>query len=87
MKLRLPAGGMHQEWGCLIDLLEQDKARELEALAADCSWCDVQAAEAFEMGFAELVDWSVAETDVLVLVNDNYLVCIPRQLYNPAAVC
>ena len=26
MELRIPAGGMYQEWGCLIDLLEQDKA-------------------------------------------------------------
>ena len=26
---------MYQEWDCLIDLLEQDKATELEKLASD----------------------------------------------------
>ena len=81
MELRIPAGGMYQEWDCLIDLLEQDKAKELEALAADCGWREVQPVEASEMGFAELVNWSVADTDVLVLVNESFLVCIPRGLY------
>lgn len=85
MELRIPAGGMYQEWDCLIDLLEQDKAKELETLAADCGWREVQPAEASEMGFAELVDWSVAATDVLVLVNESFLVCIPRGLYIAAA--
>ena len=85
MELRIPAGGMYQEWDCLIDLLEQDKAKELEMLAADCGWREVQPAEASEMGFAELVDWSVGETDVLVLVNESFLVCIPRGLYIAAA--
>ena len=28
-ELTTPAGGMYQEWDCLIDLLEQDKATEL----------------------------------------------------------
>lgn len=35
MELRISAGGMYQEWNSLIDLLEQDKAKELEVLAAD----------------------------------------------------
>ena len=38
------------------------RQKQLEALAADCGWREVQAAEASEMGFAELVDWSVADT-------------------------
>ena len=85
MELRIPAGGMYQEWDCLIDLLEQDKAKEREALTADCGWREVQPAETSEMGFAELLDWSVATTDVLVLVNESFLVCIPRGLYIAAA--
>ena len=80
-KLTIPAGGMYQEWDCLIDLLEQDKATELEKLASDSGWREVKASEAESMGFNELVEWSVAETDVLVLIDDNFLVCIPKKLY------
>jgi hypothetical protein len=65
MELRIPAGDMCQEWDCLIDLLEQDKAKDMEMLVADCGWREVQAAEVSEMGFAELVDWSLAETGIL----------------------
>ena len=77
----IPAGGMYQEWDCLIDLLEQDKATELEKLASDSGWREVNPNEAESMGFNELVEWSVAETDVLVLIDDNFLVCIPKKLY------
>lgn len=72
---------MYQEWDCLIDLLEQDKATELEKLASDNGWREVKPSEAESMGFNELVEWSVAETDVLVLIDDNFLVCIPKKLY------
>ena len=77
----IPAGGMYQEWDCLIDLLEQDKATELEKLASDSGWREVKPSEAESMGFSELVEWSVAETDVLVLIDENYLVCIPKKFY------
>lgn len=80
-ELTIPAGGMYQEWDCLIDLLEQDKATELEKLASDSGWREVKPSEAESMGFNELVEWSVAETDVLVLIDDNFLVCIPKKLY------
>ena len=72
---------MYQEWDCLIDLLEQDKATELETLASRNGWREVHPNEANDMGFNELVEWSVAETDVLVLIDDNFLVCIPKKLY------
>jgi hypothetical protein len=80
-ELTIPTGGMYQEWNHLIDLLEQDKARELEKLASDNGWREVKPSEAESMGFNELVEWSVAETDVLVLIDDNFLVCIPKKLY------
>ena len=34
--------------------------------------------QAKEMGFGELAEWSVPETDVLVLIDDNYLVCLHK---------
>ena len=80
-KLIVPAGGMYQEWDCLIDLLEQDKATELEKLASDSGWREVKPSEAENMGFNELVEWSLPEADVLVLIDENYLVCIPKKLY------
>ena len=80
-ELTIPAGGMYQEWDCLIDLLEQDKATEIEKLASDNGWREVKPSEAESMGFSELVEWSLPETDVLVLIGENYLVCIPKKLY------
>ena len=80
-ELRIPAGGMYQEWMSLIDLLDQDKAVELERLAANNGWREVQPYEAESMGFNELVEWSVKETDILALIDENYLVCIPKNLY------
>ena len=79
--LKIPSGGMYQEWDCLIDLLEQDKATELEKLASDSGWREVKPSEAESMGFNELVEWSLPETDVLVLIDENYLVCISKKLY------
>ena len=78
-ELTIPAGGMYQEWDCLIDLLEQYKATELEKLASDSGWREVKPSEAESMGFNELVEWSLPETDVLI--DENYLVCIPKKLY------
>ena len=77
-ELRIPAGGMYQEWMSLIDLLEHDKAEELERLVANNGWREGQPDEAESMGFEELVNWSKPETDVLVLVGDNYLVCLNK---------
>ena len=73
--LTIPKGGMYQEWMNLIDLVEEDTAPKLETLAAQKGWRKVLPEEALEVGFEELVNWSKAETDVLVLVGDDYLVC------------
>lgn len=77
-ELRISAGGMYQEWMSLIDLLDQGTAVELERLAANNGWREVQPKEALNMGFEELVNWSKHETDVLVLVGDDYLVCLNK---------
>ena len=76
-----PAGGMYQEWSCLMDLVEEDTAKSLEQLANMKGWREVQVDEAKEMGFSELAEWSVPETDVLVLIDDNYLVCLHKEEY------
>ena len=73
--LTIPAGGLYQERMSLIDLVEEDTAKKLNEIAAKDGWREVQPKEALDMGFEELVNWSKPETDVLVLVGDDYLVC------------
>lgn len=76
--IRVPAGGMYQEWMSLIDLVEEDTAKKLNEIAAPKGWREVQPKEALDMGFEELVSWSKPENDVLVLVGDDYLVCLNK---------
>lgn len=45
---------MYQEWDCLIDLLEQDKATELEKLASDSGWREVKPSEAEKHGIQRI---------------------------------
>ena len=76
--LTIPIGGMYQEWMSLIDLVEEDTAKKLNEIAAKDGWREVQSKEALNMGFEELVNRSKPETDVLVLVGDDYLVCLNK---------
>ena len=76
--LKIQAGGMYQEWMGLIDLVKDDIAQKLNDVAVKDGWRELQPNEAIEMGFEELVNWSKQETDVLVLVGDTYLVCLPK---------
>lgn len=84
--LSIPIGGMYEEWGCLIDLVEEDTAKMLEMLAQTEGWREVKREEVADMGFDELLDWSVPKTDVLVLIGDNYLICLNRDYYQ-SSVC
>ena len=77
--LTIPIGGMYQEWMSLIDLVEEDTAKKLNEIATKDGWREVQPKEALNMGFEELVNWSKPETDVLVLVGDDYLVCLNKE--------
>jgi len=76
--LKIVPGGMYQEWSCLIDLVDDETAKSLERLANLKGWREIQALEAKEMGFEELVEWSIPETDRLVLIDNNYLVCMHK---------
>ena len=76
--LTIPAGGMYQEWMNLIDLVGEDAAKKLNEIASKDGWREVHPKAAVDMGFDELVNWSKPETDVLVLVGDDYLVCLNK---------
>lgn len=77
--ITIPSGGMYQEWSHLIDLIEVDTAKKLERLANTKGWCKVKSSEAIDMGFGELSNWSMPETDELVLIDNNYLVCLHKE--------
>ena len=77
--LSIPTGGMYQEWMSLIDLVEENTAKKLNEIATKDGCSEVQPKDALNMGFAELVNWSKPETDVLVLVGDDYLVCLNKE--------
>lgn len=76
--IKIPSGGMYQEWNSLMDLVEEETSMALEQLANTKGWREVQAVEAKEMGFGELAEWSVPETDALVLIDDTFLVCLRK---------
>ena len=82
--LTIPAGGMYQEWMNLIDLVGEDAAKKLNEIASKDGWREVHPKEAVDMGFEELVNWSKPETDVLVLVGDDYLVCLNKEAVKAA---
>ncbi len=72
---------MYEEWDCLIDLVEEDTAKWLENLAQSKGWREVKREEVANMGFDELLDWSVPEADILVLIGNEYLVCLNKNDY------
>lgn len=77
---------MYEEWGCLIDLVEENTAKLLEEVAKSKGWREVTREEVANQGFDELLEWSVPETDVLVLIGNEYLVCFNKDDYN-SSVC
>ena len=72
---------MYEEWYCLMDLVEADTAKWLEGMAQNKGWREVKRDEVSNMGFDELLDWSVPQTDVLVLIGNEYLVCLNKEEY------
>ena len=43
--ITIPAGGMYQEWSCLMVLVKEDTAKTLEQLANAKGWRELQADE------------------------------------------
>ena len=84
--LSIPPGGMYEEWECLIDLVEENTAKWLENIAQRKGWREVKRDEVANMGFDELLDWSIPDTDVLVLIGDKYLMCLNKDDYQ-SSIC
>ena len=82
--ISIPSGGMFQEWMSLMDLVEEDTAKRLNEVAVKDGWREAHPQEALDMGFEELVNWSRFETGVLILVGDDYLVCLNKEAIKAA---
>lgn len=80
--LDIAKGGVYQQKHCLLDLVNEDMANALMQLAGTKGWREVQTDEAKENGFVELAEWAMPETDVLILIDDRYLVCLNRSMKN-----
>ncbi len=78
-KLIIPEGGMYQEWMCLSDVVTKMCAKKLERLSVQKGWEILTTDEAINYGYEELANWSFSDTDLLVLIGDKYLVCIPKK--------
>lgn len=50
---------MYEECEHLIDLVEEDTAKRLGGLAQSKGWLEVKREEVLDMGFNELLAWSV----------------------------
>lgn len=79
--IKIPVGGMYEELGCLIDLVEEDTAQWLESIAQSKGWREVKREQVANMDFDELLNWSVPDTDVLVLIDNEYLMCLNKNDY------
>ena len=85
-QLLIPVGGMYEEWGCMMDLVDEVASKRLMVLAQKGEWCEVRRDELIDCGFDELLDWSMPESDVLVLIDDKYLVCLNKNDYQLSQV-
>lgn len=70
-------GSMYQEWEGLMDVVLPQTASDLLLLSKN-GYREVSQEEAEELGYNEIAHWSNPSTDVLILVADMYMICLPR---------
>ena len=78
MDLKIREGYCYQVINNLLDVTTPFTAGILMNLASSKGAVEVSQENAENRGFGELVKWSEPETDTLVLIDDNYLVCMPK---------
>jgi len=67
----------------LLNITTPSTANMLTKLAALKGAIKISKEEALDRGFEELANWSMPESDLLYLINDSILVCLPikREAY------
>ena len=77
MKLRIKEGYCYQVIDKLLNKMTPSTANKLSKLASSKWVFEISKEDALKRGFEELVNWSKPE-DFLVLVGDDYLVCLNK---------
>ena len=79
MVLKIEEGYCYQVIDRLLDVTTPYKARMLSKLATTKGAVEITKGDAIERGFDELANWSMPEHDLLYVIDDYILVCIPKE--------
>ena len=78
MVLKIEEGYCYQVIDRLLDVTTPSRARMLSKLATIKGAVEITKGDAIERGFDELANWSMPEHDLLYVIDDYILVCIPK---------
>lgn len=78
MELRIKEGYCYQAINNLLDVTTPSTARMFMKLALSKGAVEITKGDAIERGFDELANWSMPEHDLLYVIDDYILVCIPK---------
>jgi hypothetical protein len=80
MELRIKEGYCYQVIDGLLDVTTPSTSNMLNKLALTKGAIEVSKEFAIDRGFDELANWSAPEHDRLFVINDNILVCLPKEV-------
>lgn len=78
MELRIKEGYCYQVINNLLDVTTPSTARMLMKLATSKGAVQMSKDDALDRGFEELANWSMPEHDMLYIIDDCILVCLPQ---------
>lgn len=78
MELRIIEGYCYQIIDRLLNVTTTSTASMLKKLASTMGAIEISKEDAIERGFDELANWSMPEHDLLYVIDDYILVCIPK---------
>lgn len=79
MEIIIKEGYCYQVIDRLLDVTNSSTASLLMKLASSKGALEITKEDAFNRGFEELANWSMPEHDKLFVINDNILVCLPKE--------
>jgi len=78
MNLKIEEGYCYQVVNQLMNVTSAATANALMKMAYSKNVRAVDYHEASDMGFEELAEWAIPEKDMLYLIDDYILVCLPK---------
>jgi hypothetical protein len=79
MELKIEKGYCYQVLNRLLEVTTSTSANMLRKMASNKVVFEISKEDALERGFDELANWSIPEYDRLYLIDDNILVCLPKE--------